>query len=123
MTVEQLWRIFQKCLFPEVLKIKSRVQHTSEMLNFIHFLNDSNILTKNCMLVSFNIVNMFPSTDNESSRQAVEKALEAREEQFPPTLCITEALKLCLKCNNSILTRRHFLQNDGVAQGHHISCS
>ena len=48
-------------------------------------------------LVSFDIVNMFPNIDNESGLQAVKNALEAREEQFPPTLCIIEALELCLK--------------------------
>ena len=41
---------------------------------------------ENCMLVSFDIVNMFPSIDNESGLQAVRNALEAREEQFPRTL-------------------------------------
>ena len=66
---------------------------------------------------------MFPSIDNESGLQAVKNALEAREEQFPPTLCITEALKLCLKCNNSIFDKKHFLQNNGTAQGPHMSCS
>ena len=64
--VENLLIFVEKCLFPEVLKIETRVQNTSETLNFIDFLNDSNILTENCMLVSFDIVNMFPSTDNES---------------------------------------------------------
>ena len=54
----------EKCLFPEVLKINSRVQDTSEMLDFIDFLNDSNILTEKFMLVSFNIVNMFTSIDD-----------------------------------------------------------
>ena len=63
---ENLLIFVEKCLFPEVLKIETRVQNTSETLNFIDFLNDSNILTENCMLVSFDIVNMFPSTDNES---------------------------------------------------------
>ena len=92
----------EKCLFPELSKTESRVQHTSEMLNFIDFLNDSNILTDNCMLVSFHIVIMFPSIGNESGLQAVKKALEARAEQFPPTLYIIEALELCLKYNNSI---------------------
>ena len=121
--VENLSIFVEKCLFPEVLKIESRVQDTSEMLNFIDFLNDSNILTENCMLVSFDIVNMFPNIDNESGLQAVKNALEAREEQFPPTLCIIEALELCLKSNNSIFNKRHFLQNDGTAQGRHISCS
>ena len=42
-----------KCLFPEVLKIESRVQDTWEMLNFIDFLKDTNILTESCMVVSF----------------------------------------------------------------------
>ena len=92
--VETLSIFVEKCLFPEVLKIKRRAQDTSEMLNFIDFLNDSNILMENCMFVSFDIVNMFCSIDNESGLQAVKNALEAREEQFPPTLCIIEALKL-----------------------------
>ena len=45
--VENLSIFVEKCLFPEVLKIKSRFQDTSEMINFIDFLNDSNILTEN----------------------------------------------------------------------------
>ena len=105
------------------MKIERRVQDTSEILNFIDFLNDSNILTENCMLVSFDIVNMFSSIDNESGLQAVKDALEAREEQFPPPFGIIEALELCLKCNNSIFNKKHFLHNDGTAQGPHMSCS
>ena len=121
--VENLSIFVEKCLFPEVLKIESRVQDTSEMLNFIDFLNDSNILTESCMLVSFDIVNMFPSIDNDCALQAVKNALEAREEQFAPALCIIEAFELCLKYNNSIFNKKHFLQNDGTAQGPHMSCS
>ena len=45
--VENLSIFVEKCLFPEVLKIKSRFQDTSEMINFIDFLNDSNILMEN----------------------------------------------------------------------------
>ena len=121
--VENLSIFIKKFLFPEVLEIESRVQVTSEMLNFIDFLNDSNILTENCMLVNFAIVNMFPSINNESGLQAVKNALEARVGQFPPILCIIEAIELCLKCNNSIFNKRHFLQNDSTAQGPHMSCS
>ena len=121
--VENLSIFIEKFLFPEVLEIESRVQVRSEMLNFIDFLNDSNILTENCMLVNFAIVNMFPSINNESGLQAVKNALEARVGQFPPILCIIEAIELCLKCNNSIFNKRHFLQNDSTAQGPHMSCS
>ena len=113
-----------KCLFPEVMKIESRVQDTSEILNFIDFLNDSNILTENCFdKINFDIINMFPSTDNESGLQAVKNALEAGEEQFSPILWIIEALELCLKCNNSIFNKKCFLQTDGTAEGPHMSCS
>ena len=64
------------------------------MLNFIDFLNDRNILTEGCTLVSFDIVDIFPSIDNDSGLQAVKNALGAREEQFPLSLCMIEALEL-----------------------------
>ena len=93
------------------------------MLNFIDYLNKSNILTEDCILVSFDIVNMFPSIDNQSGLQAVKNALEARQKQFPPTHCIIEALKLCLEPNNSVFNNKHFLQTDGTVQGPQMSCS
>ena len=121
--VENLSILVEKYLFPELLKIESKVQDTSEMPNFLDFVNDSNILTEIFMLVSFDIVNMFHNIDYESDLEAVKNALKAREEQFPPTFCIIEGLKLSLKCNNSVFIKKHFLQNDGTAQGPHISCS
>ena len=66
---------------------------------------------------------MFPSIDNISGLKAVKSILDARQDQFPPMACITEALKLCLKCKNSIFNNKHFLQSDGTAQGPHMSCS
>ena len=66
---------------------------------------------------------MFPSIDDDSGLQAVKNALEAREEQFPSAVSIIEVLELCLKCNNSIFNKKHFLQKDGTAQGPHMSCS
>ena len=41
------------------------------MLSYIDLLNDSHIVMENCMLVSFDIINMFPSIDNKSGLQAV----------------------------------------------------
>ena len=54
----------ERCLYPECLKIESRIQDTSEMLNFTDFLNKSHFLTEDCILVRFDIVNIFPSLDN-----------------------------------------------------------
>ena len=121
--VEILSIFVERCLYPAVLKIESRIYDTYKMLNFIDYLNKSNTLTEDCILVSFDIVNMFPSKYNQSSLQAVKSNLEARQEQFLPTDCIIAALKLCLESNNSIFNNKHFLQTDGTAQGPHMSCS
>ena len=66
---------------------------------------------------------MFPGINNQSGLQAVKNALEARQEQFPPTDCTLEALKLCLESNNSVFNNKHFLQTDGTTQGSRMSCS
>ena len=66
---------------------------------------------------------MFPSIDNIFGLKAVKSILEARQDQFSHTACITEAVKLCLACNNSIFNNQHFLQSNGTAQDPHMSCS
>ena len=119
--IENLSTFVEKCLYSEVLKLESRVKDISEMLTIIDNLNKSNTLTSDCRLVSFDIINMFPSIDNISGLKAVKNILDARQDQVPPTACIIEALKLCLECNNSIFNNKHFF--DGTAQGPHMSCS
>ena len=93
------------------------------MLTIIYNLNKSNTLTSDCRLVSFDIINMFPTIDNISGLKAVKSVLDTKQDQFPPTACIIEALKLCLECSNSVFNNKHFLQSDGTAQGTHLSCS
>ena len=92
------------------------------MFDIIDNLNDPN-LPDNSVLVSFDVVNMFPSIDNKSGIKAVKEMLNVRENKNPPTECILEALRLCLECNNSVFNDKNFLQTDGTAQGPHMSCS
>ena len=66
---------------------------------------------------------MFPTIDNISGLKAVKSVLDTKQDQFPPTACIIEALKLCLECSISVFNNKHFLQSDGTAQGTHLSCS
>ena len=51
-------------LYSEVLQTESRVKDTYEMFTINDNLNKSNILISDCRLVSFDIINMFPSIDN-----------------------------------------------------------
>ena len=48
------------------------------MLNIADMINDSNTLTEDSVLVSFDIVNMFASIDNVSGLEAVCEILENR---------------------------------------------
>ena len=80
----------ERYLFCKDLRNASRIQDTSEMLNFINYLK-SNVLIENYILVSFDMKSIFRRIDNQSGLQAVKNALETRQEQFPPTNCIIES--------------------------------
>jgi len=75
------------------------------------------------MLVSFDIVNMFPSIDNINGINTVTKALQSRSIQTPSTDCIVEGLKICLFNNNSVFANTNLLQTNGTATGAPNSCS
>ena len=85
-------------------------------------MNNSN-LSSSAILVSFDVVNMFPSIDNNMGIASVRKYLDERESKDLPTDCVIEALELCLSCNNSVFNNTNYLQTDGTAQGPHMSCS
>ena len=78
-------------------------------------------LPANAILVSFDIVNMFPNIDSKSGLDAVRSVLSKRSTNITPVECILEGLELCLTCN--IFNNRYFLQTDGTAQGPHLPCS
>ena len=80
-------------------------------------------LPLNSILVSFDIINMFPNIDNNLGLSSVKKYLYLCSKNIPPTNCLLEALELCLSCNNSIFNNENYLQTDGTAQGPHMSCS
>lgn len=58
----------------------------------IHYLYNSKIY----VLYRFDLVNMFPSTDEKSGLQTVKNPLKATEKQFRLNLCVMEALKALL---------------------------
>ena len=85
----------ERWLFHEVLKIESRIQETTEMLNFIDYVNNNcNILTEDSILISFGLANMFPIMNNQSGFRAVKDGLDAMldRDNFHLTNCIMEAL-------------------------------
>ena len=72
--------------------------------------------------MSFDIINMFPSIDNEMGINSVIKLLNKRVCKDPTKQCVVEALELCLNCNNSIFNNTNYIQTDDPAQRFHMSC-
>ena len=68
----------EKYLYKEVVKINSRIMDTPDMLDTNDAINNNNnnnnnnMITDSSILVSFDIVNMFPSIDNISGFEALE---------------------------------------------------
>jgi hypothetical protein len=66
---------------------------------------------------------MFPNIDNNLGLTAVKKALDSRENKFPSTESIVEAVEIRLTCNNCQFWEMNFLQKHGTAMGLKNACS
>ena len=77
----------------------------------------------NAILVTFDIVNMFPSIDNNRGVAAVKSALDSRTSLSPSIECIIEALEICLTNNNSSFVGQKLIQTNGTTMGAANSCS
>ena len=80
--------IFVENVFLELAsKLPSQIKDTCHMLEIIHDMNNS-ILSSSAILVSFDVVKMFPSIDNNMEIASVRKYLDERESKDLPTDCV-----------------------------------
>ena len=87
--------------------LNSKIKDTNDVLEIID----------NCLLVSFDVVNMFPNIDNNSGLLSVKEALTDSNFYVDSTQCIVDASEKCLTRNNSKFNHQHFLQTaQGTAQ-------
>ena len=120
--VENLSILVEKISYPIADKLPSKIRDANDMLDIIDSTIES-VLTDNHVLVSFDVVNMFPNIDNKSGLKNVKDVLLDNNFDLDSTQCIVDALEICLTCNNSKFNHQNFLQKDGTAQGPHMSCS
>ena len=97
--IENLSAFTEFYLQPLARKFPSFIKDTTDLLNRIEDLNRSGPFPEGTLLVSWDVVSMFPNIDNQLGLTAVKKALNARENQLPSTNCILEAVEICLKRN------------------------
>ena len=120
--VEHLSISIEKVLYGIASELPSRIKETNHMLDIIDDLNNLNLYPES-VLVSFDIINMFPVIDNKMGINSAIKLLDERACKSPPTQCVIEAHELCSNFNHSIFNNTNYIQTDGTAQGPHMSCS
>ena len=97
---------------------------TTALLNKVTEINNKfSPFPAGTLLVSWDVISMYPSIDNKVSLPACKEALDRREHTSPSTECLLEAIKITLECNNSIFNKKHYRQNRGTAMGPHNACS
>ena len=120
--IENLSRFIEIICSPLTEVMQCCIKDTSHLLDIIDTLNEQPI-SNHTQLVSLDIVNMFPSIDNQRGIQAVQDIPNTRAIKKPYTDCIMEGLKLCLYNNNSVFGNENLLQTNGTAPGAPNSCS
>ena len=106
--IERLSEFTEFYLKPLAQKLPSFIKDTAHLLQKIQQVNNTlSPLPPHALLVSWDIVSMFPNIDNKLGLTAVKCALDAREIQIPATDCFLEAVELCLKHLNSQFVDNH----------------
>ena len=89
--VEKLLILVEKT-YPLADRLNLKLKDTNDMLEIIDDINKS-VLCENCVLVSFDVVNMFPNIDNKSGSLSVKEALTGSNFDVDSAQCIGDALE------------------------------
>ena len=122
--IERLSALTEFFLKPLTQKLPSFVEDTTDLINKFQNRNrEKGPLPTESLLVSWDVVAMFPNIDNNLGTSAVRKVLDSRSEKFPSTDCIIEAVEICLQTNNCQFANCNFIQKHGTAMGPKNACS
>ena len=93
------------------------------MINKLEDLNAKGPFHEGSLLVSWDVVSMFPNIDNNLGISAVRRALNSRSVNIPSTHCLVEAVEICLRVNNCQFSGQNFVQKHGTVMGPKNACS
>ena len=83
------------------------------MLNLVDDINKNGV-PDTLILVSFDIINMYPNINNKQEMEGVRSLLDSGTSKSPSTQCIMEGLEICLLNNNSRFADMQLLKTDGT---------
>ncbi|XP_015775349.1 PREDICTED: uncharacterized protein LOC107353542 [Acropora digitifera] len=121
--IERLSAFTEFYLKPLYQNLPSFIKDSTDLINKIQALNAKGPFPVGSLLVSWDVVSMFPNIDNDLGITTVRKALDSRSSKFPSTDCIAEAVEICLRVNNCQFSEQNFVQKHGTAMGPKNACS
>lgn len=121
--IERLSAFTEFYLKPLSQNLPSFIKDSTDLINKIQALNAKGPFPVGSLLVSWDVVSMFPNIDNDLGITAVRKALDSRSSKFPSTDCIAEAVEICLRVNNCQFSEQNYVQKHGTAMGPKNACS
>ena len=101
-------------LKPLVASIPSFVKDTND---FLHKLKDIGTLPQDAILVTIDVVGLYPHIPHNEGLDAIRNVLNGRENQETPTNLIVDLAELVLRNNNFEFDGKHYLQTLGTAIG------
>ena len=122
-TIENL-SLFAECFLHSCIEKEPQIlSDTTALRNKVTEINNNfSPFPAVTLLVSWDVISMHPSIDNEVCLAACKEALDHREHISPSIECLLEVIKITLECNNSIFNKKHHRQNRGTAMGQHNVC-
>ena len=115
--IERLSAFTEFYLKPLSQNLSSFIKDPTDLINKIQALNAKGPLPVGSLLVSWDVVSVFPNVDNNLGITAVRKALDSRSSKFPSTDSIAGVTEICLPVNNCHFSKQDFVQKHGTAMG------
>ena len=114
MAVGNLSGLTEYFLYPCVRKEPKILLDTTALLNKIKDINHKFApFPEGTLLVSWDVISMHPSINNEMAISACKRALDKRTTFSPSTECLLKAITIMLDYNNSSFNNKHYRQNRG----------
>ena len=98
--IERLSAFTEFYLKPLSQSLPSFVEDSTDFINKLEDLNPKGPFPEGFLLVSWDVVSMFPNIDNNLGISAVRRALNSRSDNILSTHCLVEAVEICLRVNN-----------------------
>ena len=121
--VEHLSHWVKDQLKPLANTCKHRLQDTNDVIFWLNCLNQKYApFPPGMLLVSFDVVSMYPNITLDHGIRAVRRKLLDRDSESPSVECIIDAIKVIRTCSNIQFKGRHYIPIKGCNQRPKDAC-